>query len=129
MALIPENLPHTIQFNLDDTPNPSFKLNQVGYSNSASIKLVYLSSYLGDGQPVEIANFDTFFVKDAHSKNTVLKGPIKKVTNKDPQGNDKLYVIDISDLKKEGLFYIWVKDLGRSYEFLNGNYVDQTMRR
>ena len=42
-GLIPDDMPRTGQFRLDHTPNPGFKLNQVGYANTATRKYVYLS--------------------------------------------------------------------------------------
>jgi len=45
-GLIPEKYPQEIDFSIDKTPNPSFKLNQFGYSNGSGVKLVifHLSS-------------------------------------------------------------------------------------
>ena len=120
-GLIPEDHPQTVQFSIDQTPNPSFKLNQVGYSNTAGTKHVYLSSYLGDGKPVDISKYKDFSVVNASTKEEVLKGDIRWISDKDPQGNDALYLLDISSLKEEGYFYVWVNGLGRSYTFNNGN--------
>lgn len=124
-GLIPHNYPHTIQYSLNDTPNPSFKLNQVGYSNNATIKLVYLSSYLGDGKPVDLSDYKTFEIKNSWTKETVLSGSIIKISDNDIHGNDKLYLLDISKLTQEGEFFIWVEGLGRSYSFLNGDKASQ----
>jgi endoglucanase len=119
-GLIPKNMQRTMQFRFDATPNPGFKLNQVGYSNSVKTKHVYLSSYLGDGKPVDLSIAKTFFVINANSYEIAFKGPIVHVSDCDPQGHDELYRIDISDFNKEGEFYIWVDKVGRSYNFKNG---------
>ncbi len=120
-GLIPKNYPQIVQFSMDLTPNPSFKLNQVGYSNTAKTKLVYLSSYLGDGEPVDLSRFKDFKVVNATTKAVALKGFVQFVSDKDPQGYDKLYVLDISSLKAEGYYYVEIDGLGRSYVFQNGN--------
>jgi len=120
-GLIPNDMQRTIQFSIDNTPNPSFKLNQVGYSNTANTKYVYLSSYLGDGEPIDISDSKTFSVISEESKEVRYTGPVTWVSDNDPQGHDKLYKLDISDFKEEGEFYIWVEGLGRSYSFKNGS--------
>ncbi|MCD6416649.1 MAG: glycoside hydrolase family 9 protein [Planctomycetes bacterium] len=129
--ILPESdkLTRSMSFALDETPNPSFKLNQVGYSNAATKKLIYLSSYLGDGEPVDLEPFKTFEVRDAKTARKVYEGPIVKVSDRDPQGLDKLYVLDISDFRQEGKFYVWVDGLGRSYPFLNGDAAAEEMYR
>ena len=114
-------------FSLDRTPNPSFKLNQVGYSAAAGVKLAYLSSYLGDGKPVDLSVFKTFDVCRADSGETVFSGPVVPHVDSDEQGLDKLYVLDFSGLKEEGRFYLRIDGLGRSYEFLNGNAAAERM--
>jgi endoglucanase len=108
------------EFSMDKTPNPSFKINQVGYSGAAGVKLAYLSSYLGDGEPVDLSGFKTFEIRNADSGKTVFQGAIKPHVPRDDQGLDKLYVLDFSDFKDNGRFYLWVDGLGRSYDFLNG---------
>ncbi len=107
-------------FSLDRTPNPSFKLNQVGYGNRTGVKLAYLSSYLGDGTPVDLSGFTRFEIRDASSGKPVFTGTIKPHVDRDEQGLDKLYVLDLSAFKQEGTFYLWVDGLGRSFDFLNG---------
>lgn len=126
-GLIPKDCQRTAQFSLEETPNPSFKLNQLGYSNASSKKLIYLSSYLGDGQPIDLDTYETFEVCDAHTHEIVLTGSIKFVTDQDKQGKDKLYVLDISELFYDGVFYVRVEGLGRSYSFLNGRYASRKL--
>jgi len=48
--LVPRDMARTFQFTIDDTPSPSFEINQVGYSNAVNTKFAYLSSWLGDGE-------------------------------------------------------------------------------
>ena len=114
-------------FSLEMTPNPSFKVNQVGYSNGAGVKLAYLSSYLGDGTPVDLSGFTKFEVRDAATGRAVFSGEIKPHVDSDEQGLDKLYVLDLSGFKNEGRFYIWVDGLGRSFDFLNGDIAADRM--
>ncbi len=124
-----EKITRKAPFSLDATPNPSFKINQVGYSKSAGVKLAYLSSYLGDGEPLDLAGFTKFEVRDAKTGRTVLRGDIKPHVERDEQGLDKLYVLDLSGLKDEGSFHIWVDGLGRSFDFLNGDTAADRMYR
>lgn len=122
-----EKVTSKANFSLDETPNPSFKVNQVGYSGSAGVKLAYLSSYLGDGTPVDLSRFTKFEIRDAETGKSVFSGDIKPHVESDEQGLDKLYVLDLSGFKNEGRFYIWVDGLGRSFDFLNGNAAAERM--
>jgi endoglucanase len=122
-GLIPEKYPPEIEFSIDKTPNPSFKLNQYGYSNGSGVKLVYLSSFLGDGEPVDLSDYKKFCIKRVSDNKIVFTGDVNFVTESDLQGKDKLYVLDISSFKENGDFYIWVDGLGRSYTFKNGDKV------
>ncbi|MEI6034660.1 MAG: glycoside hydrolase family 9 protein [Verrucomicrobiae bacterium] len=115
------------EFSLKTTPNPSFKINQVGYSGAAGVKLAYLSSYLGDGQPVDLSGFKTFEIRSSDSGKTVFKGEIKPHAERDDQGLDKLYSMDLSGFAESGRFHIWVEGLGRSYDFLNGDAAAEKM--
>jgi len=128
-SLIPSHDTLSMDFSLDSTPNPSFKLNQVGYSKRAQVKLVYLSSYLGDGEPIDLSAYTTFKVCRATDGSKVLQDTIEFVTDSDPQGLDKLYKLDISALDEEGVFYIWVDGLGRSYDFMNGDIASKEIYR
>jgi len=122
-GLLPESgrLRDEIEFSLEETPNPSFKLNQVGYSGAAETKHVYLSSYLGDGRPVDLSGFKRFEIRDAKNGRKVFGGEVKPHVNRDRHGLDKLYLLDISGFDREGTFYIWIDGLGRSYDFKNGD--------
>ena len=127
--LIPKSdkLKTAMSFSLDKTPNPSFKLNQVGYSNQSKKKYIYLSSYLGDGKPVDLTQITKFEICDAKSGKTVFSGKVKKVSDCDAQGKDKLYLLDISKFTKPGKFYAKIAKMGRSYEFLNGDEAARAM--
>ena len=128
-SLIPSHDTLSMDFSLDSTPNPGFKLNQVGYSKRAKIKIVYLSSYLGDGEPVDLSEYTTFKVCRTKDGSEVFQDTIEFVTDSDPQGLDKLYKLDISALDEEGEFYIWVDGLGRSYNFMNGDIASKEIYR
>lgn len=119
-GLISSEYAHSMDFSLYETPNPSFKLNQVGYSNKARKKYIYLSSYLGDGLPIDLSGLSTFEVRTTSDHSVVLNGTIEHISDNDPQGNDKLYRLNISSLSQSGEFYIWVDGIGRSYNFING---------
>jgi endoglucanase len=121
--LLPEadSLCRSLEFSLDRTPNPSFKVNQVGYSRAASVKHAYLSSYLGDGPPVDLAPFTRFEVRDEATGKRVLAGEVKLHAEKDIQGLDRLFLLDLSSLRPEGTFHLWIDGLGRSYPFRNGD--------
>jgi len=120
-GLIPEEFNTQREFSFDETPNPGFKLNQIGYSERAFAKLIYFSSYLGDAEPVKIPDDASFEIRRKDNDSVVLSGPLVKVSSNDPQGNDTLYKLDISDLKEDGEFYAWIDGFGRSYAFLNGD--------
>ncbi|MEA2013010.1 MAG: glycoside hydrolase family 9 protein [Verrucomicrobiota bacterium] len=122
-----ENLKTEAQFKLNDLYNPSFKLNQVGYSKTAGNKFVYLSSYLGDGPPVNLDKFKTFKIIDLKTKKIVFDGKIEKVSECDIQGKDKLSLLNISKFDKSGKFQVEVDGLGRSYPFLNGDRAAEKM--
>jgi len=128
-SLIPSHDTLSMDFSLDATPNPSFKLNQVGYSKRAQVKIVYLSSYLGDGESVDLSEYTKFKVCSVPDGREVFQGTIEFVTDSDPQGLDKLYKLDISAFNEEGEFYIWVDGLGRSYNFLNGDLASKEIYR
>ena len=115
-----EKVVSRMDFSLAETPNPGFKINQVGYSAGAGVKLAYLSSYLGEREPVDLSGFTTFEIRDARTGKTVFTGPLQPHVESDAQGLDRLYVMDLSSFKEEGSFYLWVDGLGRSYAFLNG---------
>lgn len=119
-GVIPEKFNQTLQFSIDSTPNPSFKLNQVGYSNNVNSKFIYLSSYLGDGVPVNLSQFKTFKIKNVKDGSVVFAGPVEKICDRDLHGNDILYRLDISNFKLNGTFFAEIEGLGRSYSFING---------
>lgn len=116
-----DKLKDEISFKTEDLRNPGFKLNQVGYSNNSNHKYIYLSSYLGDGKPVNIDEFRKFRILDDNTGKTVFTGDIVKVSDSDIQGKDKLYKLDISEFDKNGKFYVEADGLGRSYSFINGD--------
>ncbi len=128
-SLIPSHDTLSMYFSLDSTPNPSFKLNQVGYSKRAQVKLVYLSSYLGDGEPADLSEYTTFKVCRTADGSEIFRDTIEFVTDSDPQGLDKLYKLDISALDEEGEFYVWIDGLGRSYNFMNGDIASKEIYR
>lgn len=122
-----EGLTRSQTFQPGATPNPSFKCNQVGYSASAGKKYVYLSSYLGDGPAVDLSPFKTFSVVDEATGRSVFQGPVEKISDRDPQGLDRLYRLDISNLKQEGRFHVVIPGFGRSYSFANGDSAAKAM--
>lgn len=122
-GIVPEKYPQEITFSMDDTPNPGFKVNQYGYTNTAGIKHIYLSSFLGDGEPVDLSSYNTFQIISADNGSVVYEGDIQFVSESDIQGKDKLYLLDISLFREEGVFFAWVEGLGRSYPFRNGSSV------
>lgn len=120
-GLIPSQFDKSISFSYDYTPNPSFKINQVGYSLHASRKYAYLSSFLGDGVPVNLSQYNHFEIRREQDDEPVYSGQIEFISEKDTEGEDALYKLDLSGLVEEGSFYIWVEGLGRSYSFIHGD--------
>jgi endoglucanase len=127
--LLPETakVVNRAEFSMEETPNPSFKVNQVGYTSAAGVKLAYLSSYLGEGEPVDLSRFTQFEIRDAQQGKVVFTGTIKPHVESDLQGLDKLYIMDLSGFRDEGTFHLWVDGLGRSYDFLNGRAAAERM--
>lgn len=109
-----------IDFSLAETPNPSFKLNQVGYGNNRKNKFIYLSSFLGDGIPLDLSGYSNFEIRSESDDSQVYRGEIEYVCENDLQGNDRLYRLDITPFKDTGVFYAHIEGLGRSYPFING---------
>lgn len=122
-AVLPRDLPRTGHFRLDATPNPSFKLNQLGYTNVSDLKHIYLSSYLGDGAPVDLSDLKSFRLVDAQTGDVVFRGPVDWVADEDRQGADTLYRLDISGFEQPGWFYAEIPGFGVSYTFQNGPQV------
>ncbi|MDZ7724183.1 MAG: glycoside hydrolase family 9 protein [candidate division KSB1 bacterium] len=118
-GLVPVEFETEFTFRYDQTPNPGYKLNQVGYSERVGTKLVYFSSYLGDGVPVDVSEIEQFEVRRAADHQTVMTGSVQWVSDHDAQGGDTLYKLNISELQAKGAFYIWMDGIGRSYTFLN----------
>lgn len=118
--LLPNGFSLEKEFSLDSTPNPSFKLNQVGYSNLTNKKFIYLSSYIGDGNSVDLSTLKTFSIINEDNNSEVFTGYIELVSKNDLQGKDVLYKLDISSFKDEGNFHAYIDGFGRSYSFLNG---------
>ena len=85
-GLVPDEFETEFTFRYDQTSNPGYKLNQVGYSIHAGIKLVYFSSYLGDGRPVDLSGVEEFEVRRTADHKTVFTGVPEWVSDNDEIG-------------------------------------------
>jgi len=117
---------------LESTPDPIFKINQVGYMPHAP-KYAYLGGWLGLGGPLPLYKDFTgakFELVDAAANRTVFTGTLKQRPNDPvtPKGTpftgEEVLEMDFSTFRTPGRYYLTVKNLGRSYEFRIG---DDTM--
>ena len=122
-----EHIEDRAEFSYDKTPNPGFKLNQVGYSNAATVKHIYFSSYLGDGDPLPVPENARFTIHREEDGAEVFSGPVTLVSERDIQGHDRLYRLDISAFRDSGTFHTRIPGFGRSYSFLNGDPAARAM--
>lgn len=105
-------------------PTPVFKVNQVGYSSKAR-KYAYLGSWLGLSGPLPLfKKFDgkPFAVFSATTGEKVFGGTLTP-RGDDPKRNgtpftgEEVLEMDLTDLTKEGEYYIAVEGIGRSSNF------------
>jgi hypothetical protein len=103
-------------FVFDDTKdiNHSVKVNQVGYL-PISPKLAYIGNFLGGAGPME-CNPKTFEIKSYDEHKTVyVDTPDFKAY--DPLSGEKVYECTFTNFTTPGKYYLYVPEIGRSYNF------------
>ncbi|HPO89871.1 MAG TPA: glycoside hydrolase family 9 protein [Victivallales bacterium] len=102
---------------------PVIKVNQAAYFSKSNSKFAYLGWWAGDIGPVDYSKFKEFKVVSNDFKKTFFEGTIKKRKGSDEKVNEEdvsgeiVYEMDISELKKTGIYRIVVPGLGSSYSF------------
>lgn len=122
----------TFSFDLKTTVSRAIKVNQVGYLQDAGQKTAYLGAHLYRFGPLDLSHAKRFDVVNAATGKVALQGDIKLV-EKNPRffpkdktqtaperpymyGED-VYAADFTALKEEGVFFISVPGVGRSWPF------------
>lgn len=125
-------------FDLKTTVSRAIKVNQIGYLPDAGYKRAYLGAYLYRFGPLDLSHVDRFEVINTHTGEIVYEGKVELV-EKNPRfapakpdqtpesrplmyGED-VYVADFTDLKQEGVFFISVPGVGRSWPFRHASDV------
>ena len=108
-----------------DQPSPLFRINQVGYMPDAP-KYAYAGAWLGTAGalPLHKDFSDTKFeVIDAATGRVAFIGDLRtrpndpRTTSGTPFTGEEVLELDFTPLKKPGRYYLFVKKLGRSWEF------------
>lgn len=115
------------------TVSRAIKVNQVGYLPSASAKHAYLGAYLWEHGPLDFDYAKTFQVVNVATGEIALTGAPKLRDNAsradvipkkapDPAkrpllSGERLYDLDLTALKEEGVFLIRIPGVGRSWPF------------
>ncbi len=115
------------------------KINQAGYLFSSGRKFAYLGAWGAEFGPVPFDQAKTFEVVEVATGDVALTGPVtlrernprfaakpgaeKNGAATDPRpllyGED-VYEMDLSDLSKEGIFFLRIPGVGRSWPFRHG---------
>lgn len=119
-------------YDLKTTVSRAIKVNQVGYLPDAGRKRAYLGAYLYRFGPLDLSHADRFEVINVSSGKVAFKGKVElleanprfapKNQSQDPlerptmYGED-VYVADFTGLKEEGVYFISVPGVGRSWPF------------
>jgi len=128
-----------IKFDDKSTISWAIKINQAGYLKDFA-KFAYLGAFTYEFGPVDFSKINNFSIVDVEDGKDVFKGEIKLIEknprfsekpsnnkNSENQKNERpsmygedVYLIDFSDLKKEGVFFISIPGVGRSWPFKIG---------
>ncbi len=113
----------------------AIKVNQAGYLSTLNNKYAYLGAYGYELGALEFPQAETFSVVDVATGKSVLQGPVKlresnprfATTDKEPDPakrpfmfGENIYELDLSGLKAEGVFFITIPGVGRSWPFRHG---------
>lgn len=118
----------------------AIKVNQAGYISDSPAKFAYLGASAYELGPLDFSDIKEFEIIDVSSGESVFKSEIK-LLEKNPRFSEKpanakspsakggerpllygedVYLLDFTALKKEGVFFISIPGLGRSWPFRHG---------
>ena len=104
----------TFVYNDEININHSVKVNQVGYL-PVSPKLAYIGNYLGGAGPMECSPL-IFEIRDQATDQTMYSG-VPNFQAYDPLSGEKVYECDFGNFQTPGKYYLYVPEIGRSYNF------------
>lgn len=122
----------SLKFDRKATISRAIKINQLGYLPDAGQKRAYLGAYLYRFGPLDLSHVKKFEVINAKTGQVALEGEIKLIevnprfAPKDTSQNqstrplmygENVYLADFSKLNEEGIFFISVPGVGRSWPF------------
>jgi hypothetical protein len=135
--------------------NPIIKVNQLGYLSDVAARYAYVGAWMGSLGTLDLAEFARKFeVRDAKTHAVVLSGEpklrLKHVYQQQPDGSlapdpktvkgketvynvdlsfEDVYEMDLGPLTKNGLYYLAIPGMGRSFSFQIGpNVYDEGFR-
>ncbi len=118
----------------------AIKVNQAGYLSDAPAKSAYLGAFAYELGPLDFTDAKKFSIIDANSGAEVFAGDLK-LLEKNPRFSEKpgdakgpsgkggerpmmygedVYLLDFTGLSKEGVFFISIPGVGRSWPFRHG---------
>lgn len=93
--------------------SPSISVNQLGYLKNMK-KYAWVTNLKTTGQ--------SWYIKKVEDKSTVFSGTISNPGSYDEACAENVLRLDFSSLVDDGLFYVEVEGVGKSYEFVISNY-------
>ncbi len=123
------NLTDKLILHYDPTvPSKVFKLNQAGYGARQKKKFAYMGAWLGsDGVlPLKHLAGKRFEIRQSSGDKTVFHGVLKlrgddpKYQGKIPFTGEEVLELDFSNFNTPGRYYLFVKSIGRSMDFVIG---------
>ncbi len=122
-------------FDRKSTISRAIKVNQVGYLPDAGQKRAYLGAHLYQFGPLDLSSVDGFEVINVQTGAIALEGKVKLLEknpkfapktadenseSRPPMYGEDVYVADFTALKEEGVFFVSVPGVGRSWPFRHG---------
>ncbi len=125
-------------FDRKSTVSRAIKVNQLGYLPDAGQKRAYIGAYLYRFGPLDLSHVDRFDVINVTTGEVAFNGAIKlleanprfaprkksqKSSERPLMYGEDVYVADFTELKDEGIFFISVPGVGRSWPFRHSSSV------
>lgn len=119
-------------FDRKTTISRAIKVNQVGYLPDANQKRAYLGAHLYRFGPLDLSHADRFEVINVKTGEVAMDGAVElidrnprfapKDDSQSPDGRplmygEDVYVADFTELTEEGVFFVSVPGVGRSWPF------------
>ena len=106
--------PFNFVFDLSE-PNLVIHSNQVGYLAEGA-KVAYLSLWTGQGK-VDFSSYPKFYLVNSLNGQTVFEGNVTLSATNDRWSQSDIYAMDFTSFAAEGIYYLYVPSVGRSYSF------------